>query len=258
MTVFGHVPAVIGHRGAGQLDVSGLPENSVESCLAAQAQGADWVELDARLTRDGELVLHHDPVLPNGRAVDASTFAECRALGLAGFDEVLDALPDGLGVDLEVKVALGDASASAAASTAGRVAVRALELRARRPVVITSFSAAVLLQARGVTDDVPIGLLGMPFTTLRELLPSAVALDAAVIAPHAVTMGLVEVPGLPRESPERVREALAVAAGHGCETLVWGTRPPQVADLVDLGVEAVCVDEIPAAIQAMGAARGGG
>jgi glycerophosphoryl diester phosphodiesterase len=257
MRVFAHPPAVVGHRGAGQVDVSGFDENSVESCLAAHGQGAGWVELDARLTLDGELVLHHDAVLPDGRPVDAVTFDDCRTAGLAGFDELLDALPDGLGVDLEVKVALGDATSPASDSTAGRVAARAAELRARRPVVVTSFSAAALLQSREVAPDVPTGLLGMPFTSLRELVPAAVALDAAVIAPHVATMGLLDIPGLLRETPERIRGALDVAARHGCETLVWGVRPPQVAGLVELGVEAVCVDEIPATVEALGAVRDG-
>jgi glycerophosphoryl diester phosphodiesterase len=248
--IFEHTPTVVGHRGAGQLESSGLPDNSVESCLAAQAQGAGWVEIDARLTLDAELVLHHDPTLPDGRAVDETTLADCRAQGLTGFDELLDALPDGLGVDLEVKVALGDATASAASSTAGRVAARAVEVRDRRPVVVTSFSAAALLQAREVAADVPVGLLSMPFTGLRELVPSAVALGAAVIAPHVATMGVLDIAGLPRESTDRIREALATAREHGCETLVWGVRPPQVPDLIGLGVEAVCVDDIPGTLAA--------
>lgn len=257
MTVFAHPPAIVGHRGAGQIDVSGLAENTLESCRAAHRQGAGWVELDARLTLDDELVLHHDPALPDGRPVDATTFGDCRAAGLAGFDEVLDALPDGLGVDLEVKVALGDATSSAADSTAGRVAARALELRSRRPVVVTSFSAPALLQSRQLAPDIPTGLLGMPFTSLRELVSAAVMLDAEVVAPHVATMGLLDIPGLLRETRERILEALGVAARHSCEALVWGVRPPEVVGLAELGVEALCVDDIPATTAALGSGRGG-
>lgn len=43
MSVFAHTAAVVGHRDAGQLGVSGLPENSIESCLVAHEQGAGWV-----------------------------------------------------------------------------------------------------------------------------------------------------------------------------------------------------------------------
>ena len=54
---------VIGHRGA-SFD---HPENTLEAFRGARAQGADWVELDVRRTADGELVVHHDPHLPDGR-----------------------------------------------------------------------------------------------------------------------------------------------------------------------------------------------
>ena len=47
---------VIGHRGAGAL----APENTLEGIKAAALCKADYVELDVRLSRDGELVLMHD------------------------------------------------------------------------------------------------------------------------------------------------------------------------------------------------------
>lgn len=258
MTVFEQPPEVVGHRGAGESIVSGLPENSLESCLAAHEQGAGWVELDARLACDGELVLHHDHVLPDGRPVDEATAAECRAQGVSGFDELLEALPPGLGVDLEVKVALADTWAPAEQTTAGRVAERARRLRTVRPVVVTSFNPAALLQAREVAgDDVAAGLLGLPVTPLGELVPAARALSAGVLAPHVLTLGLVEVPGLPFEPPERVRRALGVARDHGCQVLVWGVRPDQVADLAKLGVDAICVDEVAATVALVTQHRGG-
>jgi glycerophosphoryl diester phosphodiesterase len=57
-------PWVIGHRGGGAdaLDEP-LPENTIASAKAALAEGATGVELDATLTRDGQLLLLHDPDL---------------------------------------------------------------------------------------------------------------------------------------------------------------------------------------------------
>jgi glycerophosphoryl diester phosphodiesterase len=252
MRIFERPLAVIGHRGAGESIVSGLPENSLESCRVAHEQGAGWVELDARLTVDGELVLHHDHLLPSGQPVDEATSGDCRDQGVALVDEVLDALPEGLGVDLEVKFALRDATGPAAEATGGRVAARARELRSARPVVLTSFSPAALLQARQVAgDEVPLGLLGLPVAPLGELVPSAVALGADLIAPHVLTFGLVEVAGLPLEPQGRVRRALETARLHGCEVLAWGVRPAQVADLAALGVDAVCVDEVAETVAAV-------
>lgn len=56
---------VIAHRG---LHLT-MRENTVESFRAAVAIGASGIELDARRTADGALVVHHDASLPDGRAV---------------------------------------------------------------------------------------------------------------------------------------------------------------------------------------------
>ena len=66
-------PLRIAHRGVR----SAGPENSLAAFRAAvdnRALGADGVELDIHSTRDGKIVVHHDPELPSGaRIADAST-----------------------------------------------------------------------------------------------------------------------------------------------------------------------------------------
>jgi glycerophosphoryl diester phosphodiesterase len=52
---------IIAHRG----DTSKYPENTIEAFLAAEAAGADGIELDVRETADGVLVVHHDYYLGN-------------------------------------------------------------------------------------------------------------------------------------------------------------------------------------------------
>jgi glycerophosphoryl diester phosphodiesterase len=53
------IPPVIGHRGA-----SGLaPENTLVAIRRAAEIGARWVEIDAKLTGDGVLILMHDDTL---------------------------------------------------------------------------------------------------------------------------------------------------------------------------------------------------
>ncbi len=49
-------PQVIAHRGASGY----LPENSLAAMALAHQQGADWLELDVVLTRDGEVLVVHD------------------------------------------------------------------------------------------------------------------------------------------------------------------------------------------------------
>jgi len=59
---------VIAHRGASQVE----RENTVEAFRAAVALGADGIELDARRSADGEIVVHHDALLPDGQAIVAT------------------------------------------------------------------------------------------------------------------------------------------------------------------------------------------
>jgi glycerophosphoryl diester phosphodiesterase len=52
-------PLVIGHRGARRR----APENTMAAFELAMSEGADGVELDVRLNRDGDVVVIHDPTL---------------------------------------------------------------------------------------------------------------------------------------------------------------------------------------------------
>lgn len=105
------------HRGGAQL----WPENSLLAFRNAIALGADFLELDVHLTKDGEVVVIHDPVLgrttTGAGAVRDLTLAELRALRLRDTDggitgEVIPALdevmtlaaPTPLRLLLEIKV----------------------------------------------------------------------------------------------------------------------------------------------------------
>jgi len=53
---------VVGHRGSPRAAL----ENTFDSFDTAEAEGADAFELDARLSADGEVVVHHDADVPAG------------------------------------------------------------------------------------------------------------------------------------------------------------------------------------------------
>jgi glycerophosphoryl diester phosphodiesterase len=58
-TLDGSAPLVIGHRGA-----SGYrPEHTLESYLLAIQQGANYIEPDLVMTKDGHLIARHEPML---------------------------------------------------------------------------------------------------------------------------------------------------------------------------------------------------
>ena len=95
--------AVIAHRTC-PLDA---PENSREGVAFAAEVGADAVEIDLRLSRDGVPVLSHDPLtLRTTRRAHLVRRTSARRLTglrlrdsqetLPSFTEILDILPDGL------------------------------------------------------------------------------------------------------------------------------------------------------------------
>jgi glycerophosphoryl diester phosphodiesterase len=74
-TLDGTRPLVIGHRGASGL----LPEHTLEAYKLAIEQGADFVEPDLVLTRDGEMIARHEPMLDDTTDVAAKFPASRRS-----------------------------------------------------------------------------------------------------------------------------------------------------------------------------------
>jgi glycerophosphoryl diester phosphodiesterase len=101
---------VVGHRGA----MGHSPENTMASFERALELGADWIELDVHLSRDGALIVIHDETLErttNGRGlVRDHTLSELRSLDagqgqhIPTLDEVLRwACQRDVMVDIEIK-----------------------------------------------------------------------------------------------------------------------------------------------------------
>lgn len=101
---------IIAHRGASYSE----PENTLRSVKKAIALGADWVEVDVRQSRDGELVIMHDPHLErttNGKGFLAGkTLPELKKLDagkgerIPTLKEVIDAVKGRVGLVIEIKI----------------------------------------------------------------------------------------------------------------------------------------------------------
>jgi glycerophosphoryl diester phosphodiesterase len=93
-------PAVIAHRGASVE----RPENTLAAFALAVEQGADMIETDLHLLRDGVIALYHDDDV-RGRPVGAHSLAELRAAlpGAPTLDETLDAFGEKIAWNLELK-----------------------------------------------------------------------------------------------------------------------------------------------------------
>ena len=71
----------VGHRGAPRV----FPANTMKSFQAAREAGCTMVECDVRLSRDGALVLAHDPHVPNA-ASEKRVVTDHRLAELEAFD----------------------------------------------------------------------------------------------------------------------------------------------------------------------------
>jgi glycerophosphoryl diester phosphodiesterase len=142
------MPLVYAHRGGAAL----RPENTIEAFDHGMACGADGLEFDVHLSRDGVVVVHHDETLERttkgrGKIVDA-TAADLAALRVPTLTEVLERFP-GIPLIVELKVD--------SVTLVQRVID---ELRAHRSVERTalgSFHAGALREARRYEPSIRTG-----------------------------------------------------------------------------------------------------
>ena len=88
---------IMAHRGASRA----APANTVEAFSLARRLGSHAVELDVRQCATGELVVHHDPTLADGRIIAHVPKARLPET-IPTLDEALDACGD-MWVNVEVK-----------------------------------------------------------------------------------------------------------------------------------------------------------
>jgi glycerophosphoryl diester phosphodiesterase len=160
-------PLVIAHRGACRL----APENTLAAFMAAADLGADAIELDAKLTADGEVVVHHDLTLErttSGRGrLSQHSLAELKTLDAgshfgAGFTGEriprLRSVFENLGHRLLINVELTNYENprdSLAAAVVGLVREYGLERR----VLLSSFNPLALRAARARAPEIGRALL---------------------------------------------------------------------------------------------------
>lgn len=246
-------PSLVGHRGLGSGVVDGHRENSVASALAALAVGVDVVEVDVTRTADGSLVAHHNPSLPDGRFLVDLPRAEVEAAGVTGLDTLLDALPDGLPVDLDLKSVLEDATEPVPRRTVTLLReVLTAEVR-RRPVAVTSFDASALLALRAAEPAAAYGLITWLDFPMRHAVAAAAGLELDLVALHHGSFGPNRIESGPVHRPARA--SVAIAHEAGLQVLAWCPQPGHAADLVAAGVDALCLNDVPTAAPLLLATR---
>lgn len=247
--VFGHAPVIVGHRGCGRGTVHGHLENTLESFLAAVDSGVDWVEVDVRRTCDDRLVVAHNPADEDGVFYADITSREAVGKGALRLEDLLQALPVGVGVDFDVKTAMEDATRPGAGTTMGRLATIAVREAARREVLITSFDPGALDIARRLAPGVPRGLLTWVDFPIGHAVAAAAHLDVQVLAPHWGSLRPNEIE--PKEVQRPLDYVVDLVHESGREFLAWCPKVKFAQRLLEAGVDALCVNNVPDVIAAL-------
>ena len=229
-------PLRIGHRGA-----SGYcPENTMASFKKAAELGADLIELDIRLTRDGRLAVHHDPDIKrttNGKGLikdfssselrqfDAGSwfskrYAEER---IPFIEEAFSMLPE-TGLLIEIKPS----------SPFGEIEVQLACLLQELPSIppnlfVQSFDASSVRLFHELMPEVPAGVLLKPLSkrlserTVQEYAEYAAFLNIKRTMAHSRNIRLIH--------------------NHGLKVFTWTVNSrKQMETLKSLGVDGITTD----------------
>ena len=218
------ITAVFAHRGC----TEGFLENTLEAFAEAKRLGADGVELDVRLTSDGALAIHHDPLIDGLGPVAGLTVPE-----LPDHVPLLaDALAvcEGMVVNVEIKNDPGEPGHDPRETVAAVTAAAIAEAGWTDRVIVSSFQASTLRAVQAADSRLPLGILWPFLTDIEAGLARAAEEGWSAVHPFVTEAG-----------PELVKRA----QGAGLSVNVWTVNARRdLSALVQLGVDAIITDQL--------------
>jgi glycerophosphoryl diester phosphodiesterase len=226
--------AVMAHRGSPDAAL-GVRENTLEAFFRARQLGADGIELDVRLTRDGALAVHHDADIAGIGAVN-----ELEAAQLPEFVPLLPAVLDacvGLTVNIEIKNLPGEPGFDPEECLAREVAELVTASGRTSGVVVSSFWPDTLVAVRDAGPEIPTGLLVTRWFEPAEAVGAAVGRGCTALHPSVDLVSGVLV--------DEAHEA-------GLSVAVWTVNDPdRIRAMAEFGVDTVITDDVALALTAV-------
>lgn len=227
---------IFGHRGASAY----APMNTIPAFELAHKQGADAVELDVHLTKDGALVVVHDffvdkttdgegevaeMTLEDIKSLDAGAWfaPEFRGIEIPTLDEVFEVVGKKLLINVEIK------SLSASADGTEEAVAQCIQRHAMQErVIVSAFNPKVLKRFRPLMPDLPLGYLLSP--------EAMVGSTQVVVNPHSYDASHL--------NHELITDSqMAWAKEHGHIVNVWTVNDPARARQLALkGVHGIMSD----------------
>jgi glycerophosphoryl diester phosphodiesterase len=245
--IFEAKPTIVGHRGFGSGTRDGYRENTIESYLAAVAQGLSWIELDVRRSLDGQLVIRHDPVTADGAFIVSRTADELAASGVLRLEDVMAALPPGVAVNIDVKTIIEDALDPPHRRTGALVAEALGRYAGQRRLFVSSFDPSLLTYLRerkGALPGVPLGLITWLNFPVWHAIPAAANLGLDAVCLHTGTLRLP--PG-----EISIEKVIGLAHQAALEVLAWSPTPEMAVRLASAGADALSVNDVPGVLAAL-------
>lgn len=227
-----------------------MPEHTRAAYLLAIEEGADGIECDVRLTRDGHLVCVHDALVDrtsDGRGrVSGATLADLDRLDYGSWHHSGTPSPGVLTLDGLVTLALdagrplrllietkhpsrfGGAVEEHVVAALKRYGLTSSAPGADVAATVMSFSPLAIRRMRTLAPEVPT-------VFLFELAPPAVREGRAPFGASLLGPGVKAV----RVRPDLVRRA----QDRGSQVYVWTVnRPEDIVLMVELGVDGIITD----------------
>lgn len=230
----GKRPLVLAHRGARR----DAPENTLLAFETALNQGADGVELDVRMSADGELIVHHDEEVRTAKgahvALGKLSGSQIRALRTESGEPVptlrevlLFGARTGALLNVELKADVR------APLFMAREAARQICVHGGDGVLLSSFSPAQVWLLSRCLPELPVALL------LHE---------EQTVLPHLLPLALLGAVGVHAQLEMLSDELLVRARRAGALFNVWTVnKPSDAVRLAQQGVDALITD-VPALV----------
>jgi glycerophosphoryl diester phosphodiesterase len=214
------VTLVIAHRGASRE----ARENTVAAFRRAVELGSDGIELDVRRSADGVLVVHHDALLDDGRAI-----ADVAAADLPDHVPTLGAALDacaGAFVNVEIKNDPDEPGFDAARELARRTVDHLVARSEHLRWLISSFDEETVDACRRHDPRLRTAIL-------------APTLDDSLVGRAAAGGHVAVHPWVGAVTAEAVRAAHA----HGVGVNTWTCdEPDRMRELIAWGVDGICTN----------------
>jgi glycerophosphoryl diester phosphodiesterase len=182
---------IIGHRGAAGL----APENTRASFKAAINAGVDWIEFDVRTTRDGQVVISHDPhtlrTAHRFHTIRRSNYAKLRKLKLKGGHTIPTLAETFNAIDSQAKMMIEIKSRGCAEAVVQNID-RMLKKGANiDDFMVSSFYVSRLREVHRLNPKIPLALLHTvanpsAFLRLRGLRVQAVGFSRRRLPTRAI------------------------------------------------------------------------